>query len=308
MKFHINEENGRVSRCRADKYRCPYLHADTVEKARELYEYKMQEQLLPESSNVKKLKIMPQKVLQNTPLKELDTAQLIQALRYEIMSLGLSVETIDSSISLATILHAHQKRANRGRYQTTPYIEHPLRNTLRLIRLGIKNENTIVASILHDTIEDGSHVFVEKFHNIKTGNTEARHMLSKYIKATYGKRVLSLVEAVTNELVADKSIDVETKNRLYVEHVERNVNSDPQVLLIKISDFIDNATGLYHNNIRGREIKTRKQAIKYLPLINVFKNALTNFSDSYTTEQKNILLSRIDVTENRLKQIIGEIG
>ena len=312
-RFHINPNTGRVLRCYAGEsgicwYGDKAIHGNTKAETQKLYEQAMKAATVPQVASVKELRKAPAIVLKNTDTKELNATQLAQTLRHEASELGMNAEVIDSAIDLATILHAHQKRGNRGNFTETPYIEHPLRNSLRLVRMGVKNQDVIVASILHDTIEDGAKVFVEKFqNNLTIGEEDARSELGSHIGRTYGNNVLELVEAVTNDYMTDtdkSNMSEEVKNLIYLEHVQENINKNSNVLLVKISDFIDNATGLHHNDVPARREKTKKQARKYLPVVEVFKSALK--SSGLPEKQVTMLLSRMDTTKERLSSIISK--
>ncbi|MCL2468585.1 MAG: HD domain-containing protein, partial [Micrococcales bacterium] len=160
-------------------------------------------------------------VLRNTALKDLGAVQLAQALQYEAHQvLGMSGEVVSSAIDLASIVHAAQKRGKRGLFAETPYIEHPLRNAVRLLRWGCRDQDVVVAAVLHDTIEDGAQQFVSAVVRVGRDVTElqARAMLSDHIKNAYGPRVLNLVEAVTNDYTTDtqkSQATVEERNQSY---------------------------------------------------------------------------------------------
>lgn len=284
-RYHVNNETGVSGICHAIK-RCPFglpidEHYPSEYAAREAYEVKMKgfEINSYQKFTIEAFRKIPSEILKKTDLKDLNAAQLSQTLQSESHDADLDKEIIGSAVDLASILHSKQTRGNRGNFITTPYIEHPLRNSLRLLRLGVRDQDVIVASILHDTIEDGAKMFVEKFNgsNAVTGEIAARAELGEYINKAYGNRVLKLVEAVTNDYIADTDktrMSVKEKNRIYKEHVENNIKGNAGIVLVKISDICDNATGLYHNDIPGREAKTKKQAVKYLPVIDVFLKEL----------------------------------
>jgi len=314
MGYHYNSETGQYSVCKAGKKECPFVYGETLEDAQSAYEKVMASQILT-TINKKQpskdyLRSMPAEILSQTPLKELDTAQLVQTMRHEMVKMGIYDENVDSAVNLATILHSHQMRGNRGNFDKTPYIEHPLRNAVRLIRLGVKNKDVIIATVLHDTIEDGAKVFVEKFKNFnKEESTElgARDQLGNHIEQAYGKKVLSLVDAVTNDYITDtdkSQMSTEEKNKIYRDHVSENIVKSPEVFLVKVSDFIDNATGLYHNDIPSRSEKTLKQAKKYLPVVKIFQDTMKNMNLPITEEGRTSITSHLTKTEIRLKKII----
>ena len=314
MAYHICR-NGDVALCEATDRPCPLSpldeHFETPEEAMMFFEAE-QKGSQAERLHQAQLDMIEKsaQVFKQTSLKELDSTQLTQALIYEANEVGIDKTALRGSISLATILHSHQKRGNRGGHKTTPYIEHPLRNSLRLIRLGVKDQDVVIASVLHDTIEDGASKFCEKFLQKKNiDELEARKTLSSHIKKTYGKRVVKLVESVTNDYLTDtdkSKMSISRKNKSYYDHVEKNVTNEPQVLLVKRSDVIENATGRDHNDVPGREAKTLKQAVKYLPVVPVFEKEIQRQNIHLSKRSKAEILIKLENTKKRLQIIIDK--
>lgn len=318
--FHINPDTGKPGECVAKTPEsCLYStnghveeHYKTEKEAREAYELKQSDKLfltkmLPSISSKLNMSF-PAYALTRKPLKELDSVQLSQTLRYEAKRLNLPEKEIDSAISLATILHSHQTRSNRGNFVNTPYVEHPLRNSLRLIRWGIKDKDVIIATVLHDVIEDGAQRFVKDFHGvINEDELKARDSLSRYIEKTYGSNVLRLVQSVTNDYIANKkSMPLGEKRSIYYEHVKKSITNNNSSFLLKLTDIIDNAAGLHHNDIAGRELKTYNQAKKYLPVVKMFIKELPKLSSNINNEQLNCIKISLEKTIGRLDSIIDK--
>jgi hypothetical protein len=322
MRYHFSETLGKSVRCDAREGHCPLVHGDSADAAKQNHESMMAHSMIPTlkksrnhphssiSASAEELRARSAQVLRETPLKKLDAAQLAQTLRHEAALLGLNAEIVDSSVDLATILHAHQIRGNRGNFATTPYIEHPLRNAVRLIRLGAQDQDVIVAAVLHDTIEDGARVFMDKFHKVTDcDELTARNTLRQHINDAYGPRVLHLVDAVTNDYIADQDksrMSTEVKNKRYHDHVAKAIENHPGVFLVKVSDFIDNATGLYNNDIPERRHKTKKQAIKYLPVVEVFKHSMMKLNLPISERGKAVIWKQLCNTTSRLQNIINK--
>ena len=241
----------------------------------------------------------------------MNAAQLVKAIQYEAEDAGLDTETIDASIDLAAILHARQTRRTRGRFTDTPYIEHPLRNTLRLLRAGNRDEDILVATTLHDVIEDGAQNFLEAFYGVdEAPEGVAREQLSQYIEDEFGPEPLRLVEAVTNDFVEDTEPSphrtVDEKNANYQQFVRESVADDPAVLLVKLTDFIDNAAGLHASDRPGLEGQTGRQAAKYLPLVPIFRRELRGARGLLSPEGYASLMDKLDVTERRLGGLVAK--
>lgn len=71
-----------------------------------------------------------------TKLKDMDSAALVFAILHEIDTDRVDRTQLGNALELATAAHLSQKRIGRAAYPVDPYIVHPLRNVLRLIRLG----------------------------------------------------------------------------------------------------------------------------------------------------------------------------
>lgn len=204
------------------------------------------------------------------PLKEMDSALLTISLMVEVDKIGLDTAKVRSALAMASFLHRKQTRASRGGLPRTPYIEHPLRNALRLIRWGCVDQDTIIAAILHDTQEDCFEEMVSAYGI--PGETHPRQILTRI----FGDRVAFIVNAVSNPDFPAGMSRVE-RNALYCQHVIHIVYIDPGVMLVKLSDFFDNAISLRHSDLNSpKEISmARSLSNKYLPLVPVFLDAIS---------------------------------
>jgi len=117
--------------------------------------------------------------------------------------------------------HKHQHQRRKGRDQL-PYVNHPIRVAEILWRVGaVRDMPTLVAALLHDTIEDTE------------TSTEELEML-------FGAEVLALVLEVTD----DKSQPKATRKQLQIEHAP--YLSD-RARLIKLADKINNVYDVSHD-------------------------------------------------------------
>ncbi|MEH0110806.1 hypothetical protein V6N00_13930 [Tersicoccus sp. MR15.9] len=181
----------------------------------------------------------------------------------------------------AAFLHRNQTRANRGTLDRTPYVEHPLRNALRLVRWGVRDVEVIIAAILHDVVEDcAPHIAAHFLGHSPT--TVPHHQLRAaalgWIADVHGVQVASLVEAVSMPALP-RDITPEWRRLLYAAHVDEAVSGNAAVLLLKFSDYVDNALGLHHNNVPANRRMVTKLARKYLPLSGTFVREITTNRD-----------------------------
>lgn len=123
-----------------------------------------------------------------------------------------SIGLILKALRFSAEKHTDQRRKDA---KSSPYINHPIQVAETLWTIGeIRDVTLLLASILHDTIED----------------TET---LPDEIKAEFGEDVLALVLEVTD----DKSLSKEVRKQLQVEtapHKSRNAK------LLKLADKICN--------------------------------------------------------------------
>lgn len=218
--------------------------------------------------------------IHSIPLKEMDAAVLTYATLDIASENMLNRDRINYAIKLAAYLHRNDYRRNRGPLPKTHYIEHPLRNTLRLMRWGILDEDIIVASILHDTVEDHGLTIVREFtvHTVEfedekkptfEENLTVMKLALEYIKNVFGARVAYIVEGVSNQ-PSTEGMTKNEKRLAYAQHVIESINKDVAIFWVKLSDFVDNAIGLYHNNIIENTAMIAHLALKYAPLVPVF--------------------------------------
>src|ERR671937_649973 len=122
--------------------------------------------------------------------------------------------------------HGEQKRASGD-----PYFSHPLEVAAILTHLKL-DDATIVAALLHDTIED-------------TEATRAE------IDNIFGPEIGTLVDGLTKirrlDLVTKKAEQAENFRKLLVA-----ISSDIRVLLVKLADRLHNMRTLEHMKLESR--------------------------------------------------------
>jgi guanosine-3',5'-bis(diphosphate) 3'-pyrophosphohydrolase len=130
-----------------------------------------------------------------------DTARLLQALHFSADK------------------HRFQKRKDRG---ASPYINHPIEVATVLATVGgVSDLITLMASVLHDTIED-------------TDTTPEE------LEQRFGRDVRLVVE----ELSDDKSLPKARRKQLQIEHA---LGSSHRAKLVKLGDKICNVRDVTHS-------------------------------------------------------------
>lgn len=248
--------------------------------------------------------------LQSLSLKSMDSSALtLSVLDAVSLSAPADAARIFQAVSAAAFLHRNQTRGNRGSLPRTPYIEHSLRNTMRLIRWGVTDAEILIATVLHDTIEDCSEDIVRHFLGIDPADmtdVEMRRYVTEWMTDTFGARATGIVLAVTNPAF-DKDATRKEKNAVYVAHVREAIAGRADVFLVKLSDFVDNACGLPHNNVAGNESFVARLASKYLPLVAIFQAELaTNIriADLVSLDGFDSVGSQIDGATERLAALV----
>src|SRR5512138_1466946 len=127
--------------------------------------------------------------------------------------------------------HNDQRRKDS---RSSPYINHPIQVTELLWSVGeVRDPTLLVASILHDTLED----------------TDTR---PEEIRAEFGEAVLSLVLEVTD----DKSLPKQTRKRLQVETAPHKTHN---AQLLKLADKICNVRDLTCAPPRAWSLKRKQE-------------------------------------------------
>ena len=127
----------------------------------------------------------------------------------------------------------------------TPYFEHPASVSLILAELEM-DEETIIAALLHDTVEDTSVSFDD-------------------VKTRFGLEVAKLVDGVTKLAV----INYETKQERQVENLRKMflaMASDIRVILIKLADRLHNIRTLAAMTPEKQREKAEETIEIYAPI------------------------------------------
>jgi GTP diphosphokinase / guanosine-3',5'-bis(diphosphate) 3'-diphosphatase len=140
------------------------------------------------------------------------------------------VRRIVDAAAFAADRHRHQRRKD---VDATPYINHPLQLAhVLMAEGGVEEVDTIIAAILHDTIED-----------TKTTADE--------IEARFGKEVATVVLEVTD----DKKLSKARRKELQVEHAP---HLSQRARAVKLADKICNLRDVAASPPAGWEL-ARKQ-------------------------------------------------
>ncbi|MEG1930952.1 MAG: bifunctional (p)ppGpp synthetase/guanosine-3',5'-bis(diphosphate) 3'-pyrophosphohydrolase [Anaerovorax sp.] len=204
---------------------------------------------------------------------------------------SLRVELIEKAFKLAQERHEGQFRKSGE-----PYMIHPIAVAKILADLGM-DENTIVAGLLHDVVEDTPYTQEE-------------------LKRDFGNEVSILVDGVTKL----GSLVYENKEERQAENLRKMflaMSKDIRVLIIKLADRLHNLRTINYMSERQIEDKCRETLEIYAPLA----SRLGMFSMKF--ELEDIALKHLDPEayydlveqvntkkqkrEEYINQVIGEI-
>ncbi len=187
----------------------------------------------------------------------------------------------------AMMAHGEQKRASGD-----PYFSHPLEVAAILTDLKL-DDATIVAALLHDTIED-------------TESTRSE------IDQTFGREIGALVEGLTKlkrlELVSREAKQAENLRKLLLA-----IADDVRVLLIKLADRLHNMRTLEFVPPASRRRVAEETLDIYAPLagrmgMQEMREELEDLAFKELDPQAYaVVMQRLDALADRNRNLIGEI-
>jgi GTP pyrophosphokinase len=147
-------------------------------------------------------------------------------------------DEVERAFAVAEIAHAGQMRMSGDKY-----ITHPVAVAQILADLGLNSE-TIIAALLHDTVEDTKYSLKE-------------------LKSDFGDEIADLVDGVTklDKLIYGPTAQAETVRKMVVA-----MSRDIRVLIIKLADRLHNARTWKYVSLESAERKARETLDIYAPL------------------------------------------
>jgi (p)ppGpp synthase/HD superfamily hydrolase len=130
--------------------------------------------------------------------------------------------------ALAFAAKHHDRQVRKG--TRLPYLTHPANVAIILTRYG-RDDDTVVAGILHDVIED---CVRENF---------TRAMLEQRIGDKFGVSVLDTVLAVTHRIVDDEGVELSSEERKD-DYLERLAQASDSARWVCAADKLHNANSI----------------------------------------------------------------
>ncbi|SIM76862.1 HD domain-containing protein [Micromonospora cremea] len=212
---------------------------------------------------------------------------LLERFRLEIQQFdGSARARLTAALDLAADLHRDDRRVRE------PYLNHLLRVAIRLMHhYQVRDVDVIVAGLLHDAVEDHP-------GELADGGSDPRGGALATLATRFGPRVATLVAAVTNP-VYDPQRD---RNTQYREHLSVSLDREPWARVIKVSDFTDNGVGVIHTV--GPKVVS--SAIKYRPLVPLFRDLIGRPDTPLSLAVKRHIFSQLDLAEERFSAILDQ--
>lgn len=164
-----------------------------------------------------------------------------------------------TAISFAADKHRNQRRKDA---ESTPYINHPLQLACLLATEGgVDDVDTLIAAVLHDTVED----------------TETTHA---ELVERFGRGVADIVAEVTD----DTSLPKADRKRMQIRHAPHMSN---EAALVKLADKTCNLRDVANRAPKGWSLERKQEyfdwgraVVSKLPLVNA--KMLAAFEAAYT--------------------------
>jgi guanosine-3',5'-bis(diphosphate) 3'-pyrophosphohydrolase len=143
--------------------------------------------------------------------------------------------TSSAPLLVALEFAAHKHRDQRRKdAAASPYINHPIALArLLAVEGGITDTDTLIAAVLHDTVEDTDTTYEE-------------------LRAQFGKTVADVVAEVTD----DKALPKTRRKALQIEHAP---HMSERAALVKLADKTCNLLDVAHHPPAGWPLQRRRE-------------------------------------------------
>ena len=193
------------------------------------------------------------------------------------------------AIEFASRVHCNQRRDD-----DTPFVMHPLTVASYLLDMGM-DAPTVIAGVLHDTVEDGDNVQVAD------------------IERMFGKEIAFLVDGVTKLTISGKQTYV-TKKQEQTENLRKlflAIAEDVRVVIIKLADRLHNMRTI-DVCTQAKQIKKSKETLEvYAPLADRFgmgaiRSELEDLSFRYLMpEEYKSIKAQVDVQQKERLELLS---
>jgi GTP pyrophosphokinase len=159
------------------------------------------------------------------------------------------VELIKRASDFARAAHEGQKRESGE-----PYYTHPEAVAVSLAKMDM-DADTVAAGLLHDVVEDGEGITVEKLTEL------------------FGEDIAGMVDGVTKLTKTGNASDLQTREDRQAENLRKMylaMANDVRVIIIKLADRLHNMRTLGNCSLEKRQRIARETLDVYAPLADRF--------------------------------------
>ncbi len=211
----------------------------------------------------------------------------------ELDSLVSYLKKSEKNIIIKALKFSEIAHKNQKRYSGDPFIVHPIEVAKILTSIKLDSDS-IVAGLLHDTVEDTNYTITE-------------------IKNNFGNQISELVQGLTKiskySLIANKQKLGENYRKLILAATE-----DLRVILIKLADRLHNMRTLEYIDNRNKKLSTAIETLEvYTPLaqrlgMKEWQDELEDLSfKTINPEARNSILDRLNYLNDKDENIVDEI-
>lgn len=180
------------------------------------------------------------------------------------------LKLLTEAYAFAADKHRHQRRKD---LRASPYINHPIQIVHLLTHEGgVEDIPTLVAAILHDTIED-TETSVEELREI------------------FGGDIASIVQEVTD----DKSLPQDVRKRLQIEHASALSH---QAKLVKLADLISNVEETLDNE---SQVWSYDRRMEYIEWANRVVHGLRGISPVLEKRFDALYARRVEIVDKQFQ-------
>ncbi len=201
-------------------------------------------------------------ILMNDIYNEVDSAKYIKAYMFiKGYALGKGLSQTLMALPVGRKLHDGQYRKSGE-----PYFTHPLKVCSTLISLGVDDDITLAAAILHDVLEDCS-------DSLPEGGRE--------LTAEYGldPQILEIIRLLSKPSgLNDQELGI------YFKKIEKN----PKAALIKLADRLHNSSSLYTFSDEKMRKYLRETELFLIPMASYCKKYYPSYTNAFSVLKSNI--------------------
>ena len=203
---------------------------------------------------------------------------LVDVLRSSLLHSIHNLETWEAqdAVMRAVYFSEHVHATDPPRRNGDAYIVHPFRMTQTLFEANVTDEQILLATLLHDTIESAvtqndtcqsqgltTNRPIERTFDVPGG----AHAMYERLRHAFGDDVAALVDFLS---ILSPSGDLDH----YEEFLKQNIGQDPRVAVVKTVDVLDNTLDL--------EFSTKNQLQKYCLIIPALLRSLSSYPDVHS--------------------------